>query len=143
MYDQRIIDCAERDMWNYRVIYNPMISFTRQIQENGDKKGRIFLNNRFTQLQINNLIIEIDSDTEIPYYNSPYTLKAYLKKPHRLEQITFRSLNGNKYYTSNFDNVWEVDKFLHYVYNDQNKKPEYQNVFKKILDIFYNRCEQY
>lgn len=115
---KRVIKCVDRDMFNKKVVYDPNKSFVDQIQENREKRGMRFLDNRFTELQINNLIISIDCDTKIPYQNSEYILTAHIKDDTKPEQqITFKLLNGDEYYTSSFDNVGDVDKFLNLVHN--------------------------
>jgi hypothetical protein len=156
-FDQmkRVIPCVPKNQWKSKITYDPRESFITQIQESEDLKGLRFLDQRFTKIQVNNLILSIDCDTEIPGSDSRYILKASIidseDKPEvnpgipwswyssfwnifniltntndpksgcdqsvsHSEQITFRLLNGNKHYTSDFENVDQVDQFLHHVH---------------------------
>lgn len=131
---QRVIECVNRDMWTKKNVYDPNKSFVKQVQENNDKKGMRFLDNRFTKLHINNLIIDIDCDTEVPYQNSQYTLKAYIKNGVNSDQITFKLLNGNETYTSSFDDVEEVDQFLKHIHDKGNISLQDTTCAKNIFD---------
>ena len=118
-----------------------------ETQESEDVRVIRFLDRRFTKIQVNNLALSIDCDTEIPGSDSRYILKASIidckdeplipwyngiwhifstlinartldpkdgcdQSVCHTEQITFKLLNGNKYYASYIENVDQVDQFL-------------------------------
>lgn len=126
----RIIDCVPRNQWDHIVTYDPLKSFVNQIQENVDKQGIAFSNNRFTRLQINNYMININCDAEIPHNDSKYALDVFVKESDGSKQSIFEKLSGDKKYILNFHNVQEVDHFLQRVHDSQNKKLlSFQNMF--------------
>jgi hypothetical protein len=113
-----MIESVSEIEWKSIVTHDPVESFVSQIQERENDKReepdhKIFRGFRFTKLCVNNLIFAIDSDQKVPTYDSNFTLMVFIKngvgKP---EQITFKLLNGNEFYTSEFNGVSEVDKFL-------------------------------
>ena len=108
----RVIKLVNVDSWDHKVIYNPKESIIHQIQENKDYVGK-FLDHRFTEPWINDLIVQIDCDS-VPDYSSPYTLRLSLRVPGTsfYEPVTFRLLNGEKFYTSTFHGIQGVDEFL-------------------------------
>jgi hypothetical protein len=75
----RVIKLVNMDSWDHKVIYNPKESIIHQIQENMDHVGKLkFLDHRFTEIWINDLIVHIDCDS-VPEYSSPYTLRLSLR----------------------------------------------------------------
>lgn len=126
--------CVDVDQWKSLAIYDPNESFVDQIQENQNVSGEDYPVNRFTKLYVKNLEFVIYCKSKIPSHDSEYFLGAMIRdnKSGRYESITFKLLNGDKFYTSYFRNVSEVDNFLSHIHHNINVS-YYDAMFQRFL----------